>query len=343
MKMKKIYKYIILVIAFILTYVLIYFLFKKVKILSEIMYIIIVSFLIAYTIKPFHRYIVRKGVSSRKSAAFLLGSLTLVCIVFMFFLVPSIVKETLNINITKHEIQYYIDFLNKKLKYTLKGVAGETLIVTIYSKFNNELREIVSKLFNFVVSFGKNIVDIAIVPIIAYYFLADGDNISNKILVIFPLNYRNLVKKIMNDVDNVLSKYNVTQIILSTFVGILTFIILIVFNVDYPIILSIVNGLLNIVPYFGPIFGALPAVIIAFLKSTKVGIYTTVCLYVVQIIEGNIIAPKITSDSIDIHPLIVIILLITGEKIAGFWGMILAIPVGVIIKVVYEDLNYYLF
>ncbi|KHD37974.1 permease [Clostridium acetobutylicum] len=341
--MKKIYRYIILIIGIILTYILLYLLFKKVKILSEIIYIILVAFLIAYTVKPFHKYLVKKGLSARKSAAFLLGSLTFFCILFMFFLVPSIFKETLNINMTKNEIQYYIEFLNKKLKPTLQGMAGETFIVTIYSKFNNELREIVSKLFNFIMSIGKNIVDIAIVPIISYYFLADGENIRNKILVIFPLSYRKLVKKIMCDVDNVLSKYNVTQIILCTFVGLLTFIILIVFKVDYPIILSIVNGLFNIIPYFGPIFGAIPAIIIAFLHSTKVGIYTTVCLYIVQIIEGNLIAPKITGESIDMHPLIVIILLIAGEKIAGFWGMILAIPVGVIIKVIYEDLNYYLF
>ncbi|PJI06689.1 AI-2E family transporter [Clostridium sp. CT7] len=341
--MKKVHKYIASFLIFVFICILLYFLFKKVAILSEILYIILIAFLLAYTLKPFHMYLMSIGIGSRKSAAVLLAGITFLCIAFLFFLVPSIFKETLNIDMTKNEIQYCMDFLNKKLKPALRGAAGDTLIITIYSKFNNELHLIISKTLNFIVNIGKNIVDIAIIPIISYYFLADGDNIKNKILIVFPLNYRRLIKKIMSDVDNVLSRYNVTQIILCTLIGVLTFIILIIFKVDYPIILSIVNGLFNIIPYFGPIFGAVPAVIIAFLKSTKTGIYTTVFLYVIQIIEGNIISPKMTGDSVNIHPLIVILLLIAGEKIAGFWGMILAIPVGVIIKVIYEDLNYYLF
>jgi predicted PurR-regulated permease PerM len=60
-------------------------------------------------------------------------------------------------------------------------------------------------------------------------------------------------------------------------------------------------------------------------------------------VEGNIISPKITGDSISMHPLTVILLLVIGDKIAGFAGMVLAVPIGVVLKIIYEDLNYYLF
>ena len=126
-------------------------------------------------------------------------------------------------------------------------------------------------------------------------------------------------------------------------IGIVTFIILIGLKVNFPVILSILNAFFNIVPYFGPIFGAVPAILIALIDSPQQALWTAVWLYMLQQIEGNILSPKITGDSISMHPLIVILLLIIGGEAAGFLGMILAVPLGVIVKVIYEDLNYYLF
>ena len=66
-------------------------------------------------------------------------------------------------------------------------------------------------------------------------------------------------------------------------------------------------------------------------------------MFLIQQIEGNILSPKITGDSTNMHPIIIIILLLIGEKLGGFVGMIIAVPIGVIIKVIYEDINDYLF
>jgi predicted PurR-regulated permease PerM len=126
-------------------------------------------------------------------------------------------------------------------------------------------------------------------------------------------------------------------------VSILTFIVLVLLKVKFPVMLSILNGLLNIIPYFGPIFGMIPPIIIAFLTSPKTAMYTAILLYSIQVIEGNILSPKITGDSVSMHPLAVILILLIGGELGGFWGMVLAVPVSVILKVIYEDLNYYLF
>ncbi|MDU4596838.1 MAG: AI-2E family transporter, partial [Clostridium sporogenes] len=72
-------------------------------------------------------------------------------------------------------------------------------------------------------------------------------------------------------------------------------------------------------------------------------LWALILLYSIQQIEGYILSPKITGDSVDMHPLTVILLLLIGGKIYGFVGMVLAIPIGVIMKIIYEDLNYYLF
>ena len=147
----------------------------------------------------------------------------------------------------------------------------------------------------------------------------------------------------IRDIDKLLGDYIVGQLLLSGIVGLSTLIILLVFDVKFPLWLSVFNGIVNIIPYFGPIIGALPIVLIAFLDSTSKGVYILIGVLILQQIEGNILSPRITSDSTNIHPILVIILLILGEQLAGFIGMIIVIPLGVIVKVIYEDINYYLF
>lgn len=79
------------------------------------------------------------------------------------------------------------------------------------------------------------------------------------------------------------------------------------------------------------------------MDSPQKGIYITVLLFLLQQLEGNILSPKITGKSINMHPFVIIILLLIGESCGGFTGMIFIIPCAVIFKVLYDDINYYIF
>ena len=177
----------------------------------------------------------------------------------------------------------------------------------------------------------------------AYYFLADGELIYNKLLLIFPTDKRILIRKINGNIDKVLSRYIISQLLLSGIIGVLTFIMLIILGIKLPLILAILNAIANIIPYFGPIIGGAPIVFIALMQSPTKAILALIGAFVIQQIEGDLLAPKITGVCINFHPIIIIILLILGGKIGGAAGMILAVPILVIIKVIYDDINYYLF
>ncbi|HBJ2613975.1 TPA: AI-2E family transporter, partial [Clostridium botulinum] len=198
-------------------------------------------------------------------------------------------------------------------------------------------------ILNKFVGFGENILDYAVIPIIVYYFLAAGNKIIQKFFMIFPVKVRGIVKNVFEDIDKILARYIISQIILCLIITILTFLVLVGLGIKLPILLSLINGFFNIIPYFGPVIGSLPAILIAFTKSPKTALWALILLYSIQQIEGDILSPKITGDSVDMHPLTVILLLLIGGKIYGFLGMVLAIPIGVIMKIIYEDLNYYLF
>ena len=218
-------------------------------------------------------------------------------------------------------------YLNGELEYRVRSFTNSLLL----------------KVLDGVVSFGENVLSFAVVPVLSYYFLGEGEFFYNKFMLLIPRTKRTATRNIFNDIDKILSRYVASQFLLSILIGGLTFIVLISLKVDFPIILSVINGIANIIPYFGPIIGAVPPILMALLISPSKALWVTVLLLIIQQIEGNILSPKIIGDSISMHPIIVIILLILGGKIGGFTGMVLAVPLGVVIKIIYEDVNYYLF
>lgn len=337
--MKKIYRYLIVCTIF---FIIIYFSIKS-PVVQEIYYLIFISFVIAYSIRPLQRILIERGIN--KKIASILILLVLVAIFLMCFviLIPSMFKESLNISNSLLKIQAIIESFYEKIKPLSSNKTMYTILDTIYSNINKVLINIFKKVLSTALELGENILSLAVIPILVYYFLADGDVISNRLFVFFPSKLRGIIRKTLSDIDKMLGRYIVSQFILCAIIGILTFAILIVLKVQFPIILSLLNALFNIIPYFGPIFGAIPAILIALLSSTKAAVWTAVLLYIIQQIEGDVIAPKITGDSISMHPLVVIILLLVGSKIGGLLGMVLAVPVGVVFKILYEDLNYYMF
>lgn len=337
--MKKKFKNIIIWISVI---ILVYIFYKS-DIIRNIFYIIFISFVVAYTLKPFNDYLVSKGIKRGIGSIILLSGVCVVIASSIVFLIPVMIKESASMSKTSREIYNYIIVISEKLKLMKNNSSDNKVFFMIYTKMDLIVKEFVNGLIDLSFKVWQNLLAIAVIPVISYYFLSDGNNIKNKFLILFSIKWRNIIRKTMSDIDKNLSRYIVGQLTLSIIVGIFTFVVLFILKVDYPVILSVLNGIFNIVPFFGPVLGAVPVIIVAFIESPRLALWTAIWLYIIQIIEGNIIFPKITGDTISMHPLLVIILLLIGEKLGGFVGMILVIPISVIIKVIYEDLNYYLY
>lgn len=323
--------------------VIILFIIIQVNVLRNLTNLLMISFVIAYTLKPIHKRIMSHGINKNLSAIIILLGAIAFFLVAIIILIPGIIKESLTINNALAELKGITDRIYESIKFLGSNKWIERIINSMYEKANYMLVSFFDKIFDRVLGVGEHLLSIAVVPVIVYYFLSEREKIWKRALLFIPVSSRNIVKRICDDIDKVLSRYIISQFILSLLIGCLTVAVLLLLKIDYPLLLSILNALFNIIPYFGPFFGAVPVLLVALLSSPKAALWVAVCLYAIQQIEGDIISPKITGDSVSIHPLIVILLLLLGGKIGGFFGMVLAVPVGVIIKIIYEDLNYYLF
>lgn len=337
------YKKLIKSILLVLLVILFIYIYTKVNTIKNIINIISIGFILAYSIKPFRDNICEKfNISKKLSSVIIVSSIIAIIMFICYKIVPSLIRESYNIGYIVDNIDDYVMGLAEKLN--LSDISFfQTLYFEISEEVNIFFNNLTSNFLDNILNIFESLVSLAIIPIVTYYFLADGELIYNKLLLILPTEKRIITKKTISHIDKVLCRYIISQILLSFIIGVITFIVLIFLGIKFSLILAIFNGILNIVPYFGPIIGGIPAIFVALMQSPNKALLTLVAIFIIQQIEGNILSPKITGDSTNMHPIVIIILLLLGERLGGFIGMILAVPIGVIIKVVYDEINDYLF
>lgn len=330
----------VIVLSCVAAFILAYFFNNSI---NTVINIIVISFILAYTLSPIRdtfeaRLKISKKIASILVISLIIGMIT-TCIIVI---VPTLFNEIANISNIFENIRSFLEEIFDKFNLN-NTLATNVLYNEIIEEANTIWINFSENAVDNLMKISDNIIGFAIVPIMVYYFLCDGNKIYTKILLILPTEKRAITNKVLNDIDRVLTRYIASQLLLSGVIGLLTFILLLILQVKFPLWISILNAMLNIIPYFGPVFGAVPAIIVALLDSPVKALWVTLGMFVIQQLEGDILAPKMTGDSTEMHPFVIIILLLIGDNFGGFIGMILVVPIAVIIKVLYDDINYYLF
>ncbi|MGI6553704.1 MAG: AI-2E family transporter [Clostridia bacterium] len=174
---------------------------------------------------------------------------------------------------------------------------------------------------------------IIISPVLAFYILLDQKEISRRFLEMIPVRWRWEFLYLWQEIDQVLMKFVRGHLLVALLVGLLTSTGFFLIGLDFPFLLGMIAGLADIIPYFGPIIGAIPALALAILHSKKMALSVLVVMVVVQQLESNIISPKVLGSSVGLHPLTVIFVLLLGGKLYGVLGMLLAVPAAAIARI----------
>ena len=138
-----------------------------------------------------------------------------------------------------------------------------------------------------------------------------------------------------------LGRWLQVQLLASAIVGVLVFIGLSIFGIRHRVLLALLAALLEVIPFVGPLLAAVPAVLLGFLKSPIVALWTLVVYAVVQQIENHVIVPNIMRRVVGLNPVVVIIALLIGGELAGVPGIILAVPVAVVAVELLKDLDHH--
>jgi predicted PurR-regulated permease PerM len=182
---------------------------------------------------------------------------------------------------------------------------------------------------------------IFIIPFLAFYILKDFQLIEKTVLAIVPRTHRKHIMKLLVDIDTALGHYIRGQLLVCLIIGCLAYIGYWIIDMPYPLLLASVVAIFNIIPYIGPFIGAAPALIMASTVSLKMVLFVAIVNLICQVLEGNVISPQVVGRSLRMHPLIIIFALLVGGEIAGVVGLILAVPVFAVAKVILQHLFLY--
>lgn len=172
------------------------------------------------------------------------------------------------------------------------------------------------------------------VPILLYYMLKEDTKVKPSLLRLIPSRYRKDGNEVFQQIDNMLKGFIAGRMISAIVLAIMSFIGFWSIGLPYPLMLAIVGALFNFIPYFGSLLGAIPCVIVAFTVSPSMVLWVIIIVVIAQQIEGNLISPYIYGKTISIHPLTTIVLLLIAGDFGGILGMILAIPVYMMVKII---------
>lgn len=228
------------------------------------------------------------------------------------------------------EYREWINQLDQMIQILPEPIHGEIDVL-----FNRISVSSAIWLENKVISLGAisdYFISLAVVPVVLYYFLLDQSKMRMKFVNWIPKRYQKKSKQLIAHLNKNLGHYIRSQLLISLFIGVTTYIVYLVLRIDFAFILALFMTVMNIIPYFGPLIGAFPAVIIALTTSTSTALYLIIAVIVIQVLENNLLAPFIMSYNLRVHPVLVIFVLLIGSEFGGIIGMILAVPVLVVIR-----------
>tara|TARA_B100000686_G_C16758496_1_gene957140 strand:- start:1611 stop:2168 length:558 start_codon:yes stop_codon:yes gene_type:complete len=168
-----------------------------------------------------------------------------------------------------------------------------------------------------------------------FYLLCDYDEINRKILSLAPPRHQDKIRKSFLEIDRVLANFMRGQLMVSGMMAALYIAGLFLCETPLSLIIGIVAGLANLVPYLGFVFGLIPAAILTYLHHQEltplVGVITV--FGVVQSLEGMVLTPRIVGDQIGLHPLAIMLAVLLGADLFGLMGLLLAVPSAAVVNV----------
>ena len=191
-------------------------------------------------------------------------------------------------------------------------------------------KEMVSMVANSVIGIGRLFINSIIGMIVSIYILCSKETFkgqAKKLLYgIFKPQYANVIMEVYRKAGEIFYGFLIGKLIDSLIIGIICYVTMRLFGMPYPLLVSVIIGLTNIIPVFGPYIGAVPTVIIIFLTEPMLGIYFLIFVIILQQVDGNIIGPKILGNSTGLSSFWVVVAIVVGGGLFGFPGMLLGVP-----------------
>jgi predicted PurR-regulated permease PerM len=305
-------------------------------VIRDILLLLILSAVIAIAFDPLIEYLQKRkiprliGVSLIYLAS--LFFLALTC----FLIIPPVIEQAKQLS---SNFPYYSDKFLDSFEF-LKNILLERNLISVQEEFSEKIISFFEKgyfekgavgLFTFTLNVFNSFIFIGTAIVVSFFLALEKGSIKKFIQFFVPEKQHFFAARLLDNLKIKMGRWILGQLLLSFLIGITIFIALSILGVPYALLLGLLAGILDIIPYLGPVAATIPAIFIGFLISPWIGLIVLLLYAAVQIIENLAVRPILFSKTIGLNPVLVIVSFIIGAKLAGIIGMLLAIPMAIVL------------
>ncbi len=197
------------------------------------------------------------------------------------------------------------------------------------------VRAVLSKTTGAVSNTVSAVIGLAVVPFLVFYLLKDREAAIGGFYRLLPPNAQRHAKNVTTIVNDVLGAYVRAQLTLGFVVGAVVFVGLFALGIRFAALLGLIAGVFELIPIIGPLLGAIPGILVALATSPDDLLWVVLLYTGVQLVENVVLVPRIQGRAVDIHPAIIMLLLVVSSEVAGLWGVIVAVPLAAVARDVF--------
>ena len=294
-----------------------------------------------------------KSADVRRTLGIVAVYLTVIAVFFaLIYGIYAMIGGKLSKNATLTDMIADLTEYQKKSILSVNAISEklQSLNIPVSANINEKIAELVSSVqryfayilehtAGFVISLGGNIFSFVLATALSVYLIKDAEYFADLWRKLFGLVFGKSAAgakttEILGIVDDTFKKYIRGQLLEAAIVGVLSAVVLYLIGIDYAIMIGVISGVCNMIPYIGPIAGTVLAVIMALLSGQPVlALWATAGMILVQQIDNNLLAPKIVGDSVGLHPVFTMLAIVIGGNMGGLIGMLTAVPVAASVKI----------
>lgn len=304
---------------------------------KDILMILFISLIFSSAVDPWVDWLQKKRVPRSLSIFFIYVILFSFFSLAIYLIIPPIAQE---IGDLSSSFPRYLEKISQGFSsikdYSVQHGLPDNLSGGLGSISSN-LQQAAGGVFATIWGIFGGIFSFLLVLVITFYMVVEENAIKKLIWSIAPAKNQAYVMQLTNRMQKKIGFWLRGQLILSLIIFLMVYIGLLILKVKYALVLALIAGLTEFIPYIGPILGAIPAVFLAFAQAPALALFVGIFYYIVQLTENNILVPKIMQKTVGLHPIISISALLIGYEISGVVGAILSIPVATALSVFVGD------
>jgi predicted PurR-regulated permease PerM len=296
---------------------LVWFLFS----IKEIVLLFLISVIISSAIDPLADYLQKKRIPRAISVI-----LVYIVVLGIFGTIIALLVPPLTQQFAQIAQSDYVAAINNRvgdLRTTLTdlGVGQQ-----IQDNIKNIAGSISSGLFKTTQGVVTGAVSIITVLVVSFYLTIEENGLKNFVKHLAPFKHQAYANALINKIQKKMGAWVLGQVILSLIIFSLTYLGLTILNVKFALVLALIAGVLELIPYLGPFLAGIPAVFFAFLQNPPLAIAVLVLYIIIQELENHVIVPVVMSKSVGLNPVLVILGILIGGSLGGIVGAVIAVP-----------------